>query len=211
MWPLVIFSPSLLLTWRHCRPCTKNWLSSENKTFFQSSALHSLEFFANESLLFHIFSVKSYFRCALLAFLQAKTSLLLTRDALILTPECSKSYCRPLLVFLGLILLFLMTYTSPFGVVFLFRPHFPFRLAVNDPVALNCLITRLTVLWIAPTVLAISRDDLWQCWWRVTILERFFGVVSAIYFCLSATKLTKRNSFKQTAWLKYAIGTIVTS
>jgi len=198
MWPLVNKGSAcrricLLLTWRHSRPCTKNWLSSENKTFFQSSALHSLCFFANESLFFLMFSVKSCFRCVLLALLlSAKTSLLLTRDALILTPECYKSFCRSLLVFVGLILLFLMRYASPFGVVFLFRSHFPFRLAVNDPVALNCLMTRLTVLWIAPTVLAISLDDLWQCWWRVTIQERFFGVVSAIYFCLSATKLTTK-------------------
>ena len=206
----MIFSPSLHQSWRHCWPCTKKWLSSENKTFFQYSALHSLQFFAHKNLFFRIFSVKSCFRCSLLAFLPAKTSLL-TKDALILTLEYSKSFCRSLLVFLGLILLFLMRYASPFGVVFLFRPHFPFRLEVNDPVALNYIITRHTVLWLTPTVLAISLDDLWQRWWRVTMLARFFGVVSAIYFCLFATKLTTKISFEQTAWFKYAVSNIATS
>ena len=126
-------------------------------------------FFPHESLFFRIFSVKSCFRCSLLAFLPAKTSLLI-RDA----------------------------FASCFWVDFAVSHEscFPFRFSVNDPVALNCLITQHTVLWLTPTVLAISLDDLWQCWWRVTILACFFAVVSAIYFCLSGTKLTTKEQLQ---------------
>jgi len=158
------------------------WLSSENKTFFQSSTVQFVCFFAHLSLFFCILRVKSCFFCGLLDFLPAEMSRLLMRDALISTPDEVKSFCRSLLVFLGSSLLFLMRYESSFGVVFRFRPYFPFRLGVNDPVSLNCLIILATMVWPTLQILEIYLVDAWQCSWRAKILARFFGERSAIKF-----------------------------
>ena len=137
----------------------RKWLSTENKTFFQSAVVHSLYVFAHESLFFFIWTVKSYFFCGLVAFLPAKIS-----HAFISTPASDKSFyrsfcksfCRTLLVFLGSRLLFLKRYASSFAVAFRSRTHFPFRFGDNNPVSLNCLIIRATLDWLSTQIKVIS-------------------------------------------------------
>ena len=123
----LIFSP-LLLTNQLCFPYTIKWLSSENKTFFQSAVVHSLYFFAYASLFFFISTFKSCFFCGFLPFYQLK-QVVFSRDALIST-SADKSFCTSLLVFLESSLLFLKSCASSFAVVFCFRPQISFRFGV---------------------------------------------------------------------------------
>ena len=132
--------------------------------------------FARASLFFVISRIKSCFFCGLVAFILVKTSRPLTRDALISIPAADKSFCRSLLPFKGSSLLFLKSYASSFGEIFRFRPHFPFRIGINDPVSLNCqTIICATVVWPALYNLEISLLGAWQCSWSVKILAHFFS------------------------------------
>ena len=63
-----------------------------------------------------------------------------------------------------------------------FRLHFPLRLGEVVPVSLKLegRIILQTVDWLTPTILAISLDVFWQCFYRVRILLHFLGGLSAI-------------------------------